>query len=299
MNKAPGKSQFWRVFGPFLGYYGISMVVQAIIGCILVIFNAEAFAEIIIKSSPDAGTVYTETMLETLEIVGKYSVEISAVTALCTIPMTAFLYRKDRKNEQINNIPVNKKAPVLKYGLIPVLGFAVCLGFNCLIIMTNLAFVSESYQSISNMLYAASFPMQIICLGIIGPVAEELLFRGVIFKRFREHANFKIAAICTSMVFATIHGSVLQMIYTFVLGMLLAYLCEKYGSIKAPILLHICVNLVSLICTEMQILDLLYAIPKIMAFSIVVCAFVGALMFIQIQKIDEKPIVEPKGDSIL
>lgn len=296
MNKTPGSKQFWRVCGPILLYWGITVVAQIITGCILVIFNAEEIAEImLIGNNPTDAEMEAALMSVTAsmtEVILKYYVEISAVTSLCTIPMTVYLFKMDRKNEVQMNTPVNKKAPLGKYIWIPILGCAVCFGFNCLILMTDLAFLSESYVETSSLFYSASFPVQIVCIGVITPLAEELLFRGIIFKRLREHAGFKVAALCASLFFATIHGSMIQMVYTLILGMFLAYVYEKYGSFKAPVLLHISVNVISLVCTELKILDLLYVFPMAMAVSIIICAFIGAVMFVQIQKIDEKPIVQ-------
>lgn len=294
MNRTPGKSLFWRVGGPVLGYFAIVFFAQIIIGCILVIINKEMLAEVMLANSSDGTALYENLMLASSDIVWMYYAEISAITALCTIPLSLALFIKDRKHEIKNNIPVNRKASAVKYLMIPVLGFAICFGFNCFIIMTNLAFMSSSYQELSGMLYSASFPMQILCLGVIGPVAEELLFRGIVFRRLREYTEFKIAAICSSLFFLSIHSNMLQMAYTFVLGMFLAYVYEKYGSIKAPILLHISVNMVSLICTEFMILDLLFVLPKLMAFSIVFCVFVGTVMFVTIKKIEEKPLTDTK-----
>lgn len=124
------------------------------------------------------------------------------------------------------------------------------------------------------------------------PISEELLFRGIVFKRLREFVSFRRAVVFSAFVFAMIHSSFLQMVYAFVLAWLLAYAYEKYGSFKAPVVLHISVNLVSIVCTELQILDLLYAVSILMGITVVICAFAGALVFIQIQKINEKPVVE-------
>lgn len=300
MGKTPNSKSFWRVFGPILAYLGIMMAAQMIVGFVLIFLNAENIAELLMTLSSDAtqaeiDAIYMNVTLSITEIAMKYYVEITTVAALCTVPVTAILFRKDRKNEIVNNIPVNRKAPLSRYILIPILGFAVCFGANCLIIMTNLAFVSESYQEASNLLYSASLPVQILCIGIIVPMTEELLFRGLVFKRFREITGFMKAAVGSTVFFMVIHSSLPQMIYTFLLGILLAYVYEKYGSFKAPVLLHITVNMVSIICTELRVLEILYAIPVIMVAAIVICAFVGAIMFILIQKIDEKPIIETES----
>lgn len=295
MNKTPNYNPFWRVCGPFILYTVIQFVAQIIVSLVLVVSNTDELAKAyatLSEVSTDAEWTAAITSMTSymMKVMLEHYVEITGVIALCTIPVMAVFFNKDRKREQ--NLLVNLKAPAKKYIFLPILGFAICLGFNCLIIMTDLAFVSESYLSSSSLFYSASFPIQVVCIGIIVPISEELLFRGVVFKRLREVVDLKKAALVSAIIFALIHSSFLQMVYAFVLALFLAYVYEKYGSFKAPVLLHISVNLVSLICTECKILDLLYAVPMLMAIAVVVCAFIGAVIFILIQKIKEKPVIE-------
>lgn len=297
MNKTPNYNPFWRVCGPFILYTVIQFVAQILVSLVLVVINTEELAKAyatLSEVSTDAEWTAAITSMTTymMQVVLEHYVEITGVIALCTIPVMAIFFRKDRKREREQNILMNLKAPVQKYIFLPILGLAVCLGFNCLILMTDLAFVSESYVSNSSLFYSASFPVQIVCIGIIVPISEELLFRGVIFKRLREVVDFKKAMLLSAIIFGLIHSSFIQMIYAFVLALFLAYVYEKYGSFKAPVLLHISVNLISLICTESKLLDLLYAVPMLMAVAVVICAFIGAVMFILIQKIKEKPVIE-------
>ena len=51
------------------------------------------------------------------------------------------------------------------------------------------------------------------------------------------------------------------MIYTFLLGILLCYVYEKFGSMKAPIMLHVVLNLGSLIFTDIGVFNWLAREP--------------------------------------
>ena len=84
-----------------------------------------------------------------------------------------------------------------------------------------------------------SICVQIVGLGIVTPLAEELMFRGVLFGRCREQMGFYRAAIWSSLFFSMIHGNMIQMVYALALGMFLCYAYEKFGSLKASVLLHI------------------------------------------------------------
>jgi len=77
-----------------------------------------------------------------------------------------------------------------------------------------------------------------IALLVVAPVTEELIFRGFIFKGFRNKLGFLLAAIISSALFGIAHGQLNVAVDTFILGMFLCFLYEKSKSIWLPIALH-------------------------------------------------------------
>lgn len=293
MNSIPKKNRFWHLFGPFLLYWGIEWAAAVVAALVMIAMSMpEIIQSVAWKDSMTneeitrAAMQMQSTMLETA---AHYQVQMLAAAALCTIPVMAALFHKDRKLEEMLHLPVNKKAPLKKYIWTLILGTAACIAGNVLIIMTDLAFVSESYQNTSAVFYEPSFPVQVICLGVIIPVSEELVFRGILFKRCRELMGFLPAAAGISLLFGFTHGNLVQLIYAIGLGMLLAYVYEKYGSLKAAVLLHITANMTSLILTETGALAWMCSAFIRLAAAVVSCAFFGAVAFVMIQRIDEKP----------
>ncbi len=293
MNRTPGKNRFWYLFGPFLIYWGIEFIGAMLASFVMVIVSVPEIVDSVAWKDSMTNEDFAEAAVQMqkvlLDMVARYQVQMLAAAALLTIPVLAVLYRRDRKQEQIQNLPVNKKAPLPQYIWTLILGIAVCIGGNVLIIMTNLAFVSESYQNTSAVFYDPPFLIQVLCLGIIIPVSEELLFRGLLFKRCRGLMGFWPAALSISILFGFSHNNLVQFLYAMGLGLLLAYVCEKYGSLKAPVLLHMTANLTSLVITEIGFLDWVCTAFMRLAVSVVACAFLGAVMFVLIQRIDEKP----------
>lgn len=74
------------------------------------------------------------------------------------------------------------------------------------------------------------------------------------------------------------------MIYTFLLGILLCYVYEKFGSMKAPIMLHIVLNLGSLIFTDTEYLTGLPENRFKMAVAVIISTFICAACFVWIQR---------------
>lgn len=303
MNKNPGAKPFWRLAGPILLYWGIQFIVKFTVGMVIM---APYLGEMMSASLAAGGNMTQDDMMnlamqnteKVLEVVMQHQVGILTIAAICTIPLTWYLFHADRNKERTLNLPQNKKAGAVKYVLILGLGVAICAGANCLMVMANLAFSSETYQQTSAALYAASVPVQFLCLGIIIPLSEELMFRGVLYKRYKEYNKFLSAALYSTLLFSLIHGTMVQFVYTFILGIFLAYVYEKYGSFKAPLILHITVNMVSLILTNTGGLNWLLGSAFRLGMTAILCAFIGSVMFVFIQKIEEKPeLAEPPEED--
>ena len=77
--------------------------------------------------------------------------------------------------------------------------------------------------------------------------------------------------------FAFVHGTVTQVLYTLVLGLFLAYFYEKFGSLRAAVVLHMLVNIISVLITKTGALVWLCSEFMRMGICIVGCAFIGRL----------------------
>jgi membrane protease YdiL (CAAX protease family) len=84
-----------------------------------------------------------------------------------------------------------------------------------------------------------------VALVIIAPVAEELLFRGFLFRRLRRDWPFFVSALVTAALFGLAHFQINVAIDTFALALPLAYLMEKTGNVFIPIALHSLKNLIA------------------------------------------------------
>lgn len=221
----------------------------------------------------------------------RYTTQLEGVTALIVIPVILYMFHKDRKNERLAGVIPNRKAPLWKYGAVIGIAAALCVGLNNLILISGISSYSASYQQTSESLYSAPFGMQLLCLGVLVPISEELVFRGMMFKRMREQSGFMHAAFFSSLVFAILHGNMVQMLYAFATGMMLSYVYEKYGSVKAPAAAHVVMNLISVAATQFGLFGWLMEDNLRISVVTVLCAAFAATMFVLIQRIDEKPVL--------
>jgi membrane protease YdiL (CAAX protease family) len=72
-------------------------------------------------------------------------------------------------------------------------------------------------------------------------IFEELLCRGILLNAARPYGN-GFAIIVTGFLFGIMHGNFHQFVYTFVLGIVLAYITIQTGSILAATILHAMFN---------------------------------------------------------
>ncbi|MGE4357280.1 MAG: lysostaphin resistance A-like protein [Candidatus Omnitrophota bacterium] len=81
-----------------------------------------------------------------------------------------------------------------------------------------------------------------VFIAIIGPVIEEVFFRGFCYPALRKRFGPLKAMFLVSFFFALLHMNVIGFLPIFTLGLLLVYLYEKTNSLISPIGLHILHN---------------------------------------------------------
>jgi membrane protease YdiL (CAAX protease family) len=85
----------------------------------------------------------------------------------------------------------------------------------------------------------------IVVVGLLDPIAEELLFRGAILSWMCKTSSIA-GAVVSSLLFAAIHVYPSLMLLTFVAGMAFSFLAVWTRSVYAPIAAHIAFNVVGL-----------------------------------------------------
>src|ERR1017187_3234899 len=82
---------------------------------------------------------------------------------------------------------------------------------------------------------------------IVGPIVEEILFRGLIYGALEKRLRVTGAILVSSLFFALVHLQVVYFIPIFCLGLVLGWARWKANSLGLPILIHVLNNGVALI----------------------------------------------------
>lgn len=92
----------------------------------------------------------------------------------------------------------------------------------------------------------------LLLLGVVPAICEELLFRGVIFQGLREKFSAKTSIIFSALLFALIHQNIQQFIYPFILGVVLSIVFEKTNNLTYTILIHMFNNFATIVLSFLK-----------------------------------------------
>lgn len=130
----------------------------------------------------------------------------------------------------------------------------------------------------------AGFWMQLIGVCLVIPVAEELIFRGMGYLSLRDEMGAVPAAIFSAVFFGLFHGNLVQGIYAAGLGLILAFIMEKYQSLTAAWLTHAAMNIGSVYVLNGILMPAIARIPALSVFAAVISLGVAAAEIRRLQR---------------
>ncbi len=181
------------------------------------------------------------------EVLREYSTITSAVvngiSMLAGIAVILPLFKKEKLQFAM------PKGHVKDIPFLFITGAATALFFNILFSLLQITGSSESYAEVAERQFSLPLWAGLILYGIVSPLAEEMVFRGLAYNGLYRYFGKPVALIGSALVFGVYHGNMVQALYGFILGLFIAVLYERYGSFTVPVLLHsaanICVYLIS------------------------------------------------------
>ena len=140
------------------------------------------------------------------------------------------------------------------------LGISVQIGTDALLYLLRGFFknIFEDYDSLINSFSQSTSIIFIITAVTLGPIAEELVFRGLIMNylllmsgtdpkkiSFNEKITNPVftAIFLQAVFFGVYHGNIIQGIYAFIFGILLGVIKIKSGSLIPSTFLHMIINM--------------------------------------------------------
>lgn len=186
----------------------------------------------------------------------QYNLILVALVNLILIAGFGTWYVLIRKERDVSPVPYRKILSAKSLVFTALL--AVCSQFACNIIMVvfQMVFpaVFANYTELMEGLDIHVLPAwaMIFIVAVWSPLAEELVFRAMVFRTLRKGFSFVPAAIISGVAFGVYHMNWVQGVYAAALGILLAYTYEKTNSLLGCYLFHLAFNLSSYAIEALQ-----------------------------------------------
>ena len=106
----------------------------------------------------------------------------------------------------------------------------------------SMLFVDNEVAGLQSYMLSVPWWQILLMVGIIGPVSEEFVFRGVIYHGYKTSQRFVGSMLLSALLVGLTHLNFNQMSYAVLVGIVSVLLLEGSGSIFYSMLFHICIN---------------------------------------------------------
>lgn len=231
-------SQVWRVVYPCGIHFLISQIV------------ANVSLAVILKG-----------MGGTMDDFNSHTIFLTGITALLTMIPCLYFYKKDVRARVMGGLIPKAGGRRLKAGeglWLLLIGASLATFANMLVAaLQNILPVREYQETMNQITSGKSIWMLVFWMGIVAPIAEEMVFRWLIYFRLRDYMRMGMAMAVSGILFGIYHMNLTQAVYASILGMMFAYFLEITGNLWASVLLHIGAN-----CWSVLMPEILLRIPK-------------------------------------
>ncbi|MEL4106054.1 CPBP family intramembrane glutamic endopeptidase [Oscillospiraceae bacterium WX1] len=231
-------------------YYLAQTVVTLVFG---IIFLVSGGAASLVPAVPGVMPDVEAIMSEMLGFISRQTPWILLLSVVLSLPFYYLLYRK-RQEELWTFVRIQPVDAVALPALI-FLGFSLNIVIDILVALIGqigaLHTVFEQYDALGEVLTGGSVWWTLLAVGIVAPIFEEILFRGLIFGELRKLMPIRLALVIQALAFGIYHLNVVQSTYAVVIGLALGFVYYRSNSIVSAILVHITVNSTSILLFQL------------------------------------------------
>lgn len=269
----------WKKFGyfclsfvPLIAYTVLSLGVSMLLSVAVMI-------PVAMKSVAEGqGDIYSELMKRAMEI----GMLAGVVYATIAIIGMSLWYRFGCKRKGLRP-PREIRNPL---NLLLIAALAYCMQYATQLLMLGIEIalpsVMDSYEELIEMAGLGQVTVLGVLYGVIlGPIAEEVVFRGVtLYYAQKFTRRFWLANLLQAVLFGVLHLNLVQGLYAAVLGLVIGWIYHRFHSMYGCIWLHIFFNFLAY--GPLVFLDGL--LPQHIAFQIIwyglMCAMAVLLLWL-------------------
>lgn len=236
-----------KVFFAAIGYLLLTVGIQLGISIIGGIALGVYYIAKEISKSANGTNIMGDNINELMTLAVRFTNVFLLVSSIVTIFTLILIYKIKKRNYK-------KELQIIKTSNTNIL-FAIILGVSCwlfnagvLSLVEEAGILSNQFEYMSEILAPisqGSIILSIITVGIVAPIAEEVLFRGVIYNTLNRKISVKWTIIIQAILFGVFHGNLIQGLYATLLGVIFGYVTYKTKSLWPAIIMHMTNNLIA------------------------------------------------------
>lgn len=246
-----------NLFSAFSKYFRALLKPMAFVLLYLSIYFAAQIVVTVIYSI----TVVVYLMLTSQPIYGAMDIILRNTTTailisiLLSLPIYFIIVKIRRQN--FSEVLRFNKTKLPNLGLSLVLGTSMNIFISYILVFLErvapLESISREYDMMMEKVMDGNFIIIFVTIGIMAPIIEEIIFRGLVLSELKKAVPAYSAIIIQALIFGIYHLNLVQGVYAALLGIVLGIVTEKAGSLWAPILIHMSFNIVSTLISKVPI----------------------------------------------
>ena len=124
------------------------------------------------------------------------------------------------------------------------------INFTLLTILKNYVDISflpvlSAKEEVKAFITVLGLPITYLLIGIIVPIYEEIIFRGIVLSAVSKHVKFWIANSIQAILFALLHNNLALFIFYFIFGLITGFMVKRSKGLLVGIIFHIINNSVA------------------------------------------------------
>lgn len=180
-----------------------------------------------------------ETWLKEIQILGNCFVYLVLCFVFAIWYKKAFLFGEEKQHWNRKEFSVSIFLGAVVFGI----SIQCLCSYGLNLLLPLFPEIQRDYMALMDSMGTGQGIFPLIYMGILAPVAEELIFRGLILGYEKRELPFWCANFIQAFFFGLYHQNVVQFVYAFSIGILFGYLCRRLQSLKTVMLIHGIINI--------------------------------------------------------
>lgn len=166
---------------------------------------------------------------------------LSQLLILSPALLFLFVSRKKTETGRLNEMLGFRKMKVSSFFMVLLFTFLI-MPMSTALNAISMLFVDNTVEAISGDVLQMPFPIMLFMMGIFGPFSEEFVFRGIIFRGYKNSGSVFWSVFWSALLFGLMHLNFNQAAYAIALGIMFALLVEATGSLWSSVVAHMAFN---------------------------------------------------------